>query len=263
MNHEILLRIGGSNEKAFLQNGFLRSAEATARIFHRHNYPEIHLIGSGCAAFRVDADVVSLMPGQAILVPAGVYHCCDTAETGATHVAFQTTAALKSFAFSRLPCDVLDRLAGCIPRLYETADFVCLSGVLALICTSFLPKAAQAEAQPGTGLLRELQDPAVLIDQFISKHYHQPVKLCDLAAYLNYSEKHTERLVKKHTGFTFRDALTEYRLKTADFLAKTTAMPLTEIAAYVGYAGYSGFWKARKAFAEKRDLQTAESVRFP
>ncbi len=100
----------------------------------------------------------------------------------------------------------------------------------------------------GSADLKEITDPAVLIYEFFSMRYNRNIKLSDLAAFLNYSEKHTERLLKKHTGMTFKNKLIEYRMKTAGFLRKSTAMTMTEIAGYVGYSNYSGFWKARKEF---------------
>ena len=68
--------------------------------------------------------------------------------------------------------------------------------------------------------------------------------IADLARQLHFSEKHTARLVLKHTGQTFTQALTAQRMTIARHLAATTDMSLGDISRYVGYRSYSGFWKA-------------------
>ncbi len=50
-----------------------------------------------------------------------------------------------------------------------------------------------------------------------------------------------ERLVIQYTGHTFREELTARRISAANHLLHTTAMPLTEVARYVGYHSYAGF----------------------
>ena len=81
----------------------------------------------------------------------------------------------------------------------------------------------------------------------IHSHFND-VHLCDLARYLHLSERQSERAVIEYTGKTFRDALVEMRMNTAEHLHKTTDMSLTEISQYVGYKSYNGFWKAMKKY---------------
>ena len=49
-----------------------------------------------------------------------------------------------------------------------------------------------------------------------------------------------------HTGRSFRDELTATRMAVADQLIAEGELSLSEIAAYVGYHSYAGFYKAIK-----------------
>ena len=92
----------------------------------------------------------------------------------------------------------------------------------------------------------KIEDYAFIIEEFLKVNYARDVKLSDLAAELNLSETHTERLVKKYTGNTFRQELAEIRIKMAQMLLSSTDMTMAEISEYVGYNSYSGFYKAYK-----------------
>jgi AraC-like DNA-binding protein len=94
------------------------------------------------------------------------------------------------------------------------------------------------QAQPIT-------DYAFLIYEFFSTNYSGDVKLADLADILHLSERQTERLVIEHTGKTFKEEITSMRMEMAQKLI-SAGMPLTEIAQYVGYKSYAGFYKAMK-----------------
>ena len=89
-------------------------------------------------------------------------------------------------------------------------------------------------------------DEGYIICEFFSNHYNGVIKVSDLAKTLGFSEKQTERLVLKFTGRTFKQELVSRRMEMARYLEKNTNMTMTEIALYVGYNSYNGFWKAYK-----------------
>lgn len=95
---------------------------------------------------------------------------------------------------------------------------------------------------------QKIMDYGFLIHEFFSIHYRENVHLGDLARELCLSERQTERLVRAHTGHTFRQELALTRLGIADRLMRMSPMSLTEIAEYVGYESYAGFWKAMKKY---------------
>ena len=89
-------------------------------------------------------------------------------------------------------------------------------------------------------------DYAYLIDAYIEKNYHRPVRLSELAAELCLSERQTQRVIREITGGTFGEFLTAHRLAVAGRLSATTKMTRAEIAAYVGFSTYSGFRRAQR-----------------
>ena len=91
------------------------------------------------------------------------------------------------------------------------------------------------------------------IGHFFDKRHNENVEVKHLANELHLSEMQTQRLVKKYTGMTFGENLRSYRMNVANYLAETTDMSLEEIAREVGYASYSGFWKARQKSIRKNN----------
>ena len=94
--------------------------------------------------------------------------------------------------------------------------------------------------------ISEVTDEGMLIEVFFSTSYNKDVQLSDLAAILHLSERQTERKLIEHTGHTFREELAATRISVAKYLQSTSSMSLSEIATYVGYHSYAGFWKAMK-----------------
>ncbi len=121
-----------------------------------------------------------------------------------------------------------------------------LSSYISLICSNVIDNLCESVA--------ENTDYAYAINEFFGRFYNMKVTVTDLASYLGLSEKQTTRLVKKHTGKTFLQNLLEARMLTADYLSKNTDMPMTEIARYVGYNSYGGFFKAREKYISGHEM---------
>ena len=96
--------------------------------------------------------------------------------------------------------------------------------------------------------LYPVKDYTLQIREFFSLNYHRNIRLSDLAAELFLSTMQTQRVVKKYTGRTFGENLLQQRMTVAENLMQTTDMSMAEIAEYVGYNSYCGFWKAYKKF---------------
>lgn len=242
MIYEIDLCTNSPAKKAFIQNGVFHSGIIT-RIIHNHSYAEIHIIADGCADFYIDGEVRSFSQYDCFIVPAGMYHCCKNAEAQTRHIAFQLTADCVRPSFGRLSPEITAELSCVLADMETSAGCAKLSALLSYVCADFF-----ADNAPK---IKEMSDTAATIHEFISKSYNLDIKLSDLAKELHFSEKQTERLIKKHSGTTFKTLLTRYRMTVADFLKKNTEMSETEIAEYVGYSTYNGYWKAKKKLAEE------------
>ena len=242
MNNEVPILINGVEIKIFLQNGFYDNDVITSHV-HKHNYPEIHLIRGGEAAFRIADKEYTFCDGTAFIIPERTIHYCMRKDEGIKHTAFQLSynfeyAEVKSIRYSGA-----DDLFELIEGIGENHDY---SRICALI--SFL--IAELSDSPAI-LAKPIVDYGFLISDFFSHEYNRDITLSDLAGRLHTSERHAERLVMEHTGNTFIEELTLTRLDMADYLFKTTDMARAEIAEYVGYKSYGGFYKALKRHQAK------------
>jgi len=81
----------------------------------------------------------------------------------------------------------------------------------------------------------------IRIDQFFAENYCVHTTIDDLAAALNYSPTHVNRLLKKYTGMTFSQNLSSARVDAAKKLLKTTKLSIADIAYQCGFHSVRGF----------------------
>lgn len=79
------------------------------------------------------------------------------------------------------------------------------------------------------------------VEEYVAEHYHDAVRLADLAEMLGFSEGHFARIFRKHFGMTFVQYLTEYRIGQSKRLLAETQIPIEQIAYRVGINSYSYF----------------------
>lgn len=236
MNEELTIHLFGTDHKVFLQNGFL-PAFPSEGILHKHAYAEIHVIFEGCLEFRFTDQTMCLSAPALLLIPGDVYHT-TSAEAGTLHSAFQIDRQAdrlrKLTPGSSMIWDFLEEInAGT-----KTGDYTRIHAYITLLCQlSF-------SAPPIT--TDPIRDYRFLINEFFTQNYARNVQLCDLAEVLNLSLRQTERLVIAYTGNSFTRELMVKRVTMARLLQNTTQMSMTQIAQYVGYRTYAGFWKAVK-----------------
>jgi len=82
-----------------------------------------------------------------------------------------------------------------------------------------------------------------LTTAYMEKHYSEPLKLCDLAAFSNYSVRHFTRLFRLCYQVSPMDYLNQLRLDNAVTLLKNPNLSLSEIATLCGFSGSSVFSK--------------------
>ena len=230
---ELLLKIDSRVCRAFLQGGF-HAAKSTPRL-HKHSYAEVHVFSGGCSV-RVEGEDIELAAQEAIVIPAGRYHRIAPAD-GTRRISFQLDAPCPETRRIGLPRGVVEALFSAANEAEADGNLAMLSSYMSLAATALL-----GGRYEGTALC----DYPLLIREFFSRRYSEDVHLSDLAAELHLSERQTERLVEEHTGKSFRDELTDTRMAVADQLIAEGELSLSEIAAYVGYRSYAGFYKARK-----------------
>ncbi len=78
--------------------------------------------------------------------------------------------------------------------------------------------------------------------RYIEEHY-QEASLAELAAAMNYDLPWLSRRIKQVCGKNFKELLQNKRLNRAEFLLRTTRIPVAEISEKVGYDNTSYFYR--------------------
>ena len=237
MNNDLLIQSPRTPQKIFLQGGFWNPITPNTR-FHKHSYTEIHLVHNGCAQIAVDDKMIPLKENHLLLIPKQSLHCCMEQDATTLHTAFQIDLPADKIEFCSLPSSVVDEFFRLILSNPKSIRFPIIYSFISLFC-SYLRSDFQTVADP-------IEDDAFLIREFFSHHYAENVTLSDLALQLHRSERQCERLVRMHTGHSFREELIRTRIEVANHLSKSTDWSLNQISEYVGYRSYAGFWKAMK-----------------
>jgi len=217
-------------------NGFLSSSGKTASNLHKHNFAEIHFITGGNALFLTGGQQTELNSGDIMIIPRGEFHCCTRKDEGVLHNAFQVDFDVKKIGKAHIGSQVISSLFTEIASLRKTGDYTKIYSYISLFCSHLCP-CGKCVASP-------VSDYGFIIQEFISTNYNKKISLSDLAGVLHLSERQTERLVKEHTGSTFRQEVRKIRINVANQLLSSSDMTLSEVAEYVGYESYAGFWKA-------------------
>lgn len=216
---------------------------------HDHPFAEVHIITQGYALYTVDGITHTVSQGGAILIPKSKYHAVDISQTDeedAFRIVFHVDTDTENLSILSFPLALITALADDLqsgvdtPSIYHRLFFLVseLIGKNEFSSTPFL-------------------DHELMIREFFSLNYDKNIRLCDLSRHLCLSDMQTQRLIKKYTGMTFGECLLHQRMTVVQNLMETTSMTLAEIARYVGYNSYCGFWKAyrkHKQETEKQDL---------
>ena len=155
-------------------------------------------------------------------------------------IAFQFEHTTSNFQLKHLPPETLSALIDEIDVAKATQNYKDVVPYISLICC----KLTEDEVEKAT----PITDYAFLIYEFFSSRYNEDVMLSDLAKELRLSERQAQRLIKKHTGKTFGQMMTEKRLSMAKTLLNNSNFSKSEISEKVGFRSYGGFWKAFKKY---------------
>ena len=80
-----------------------------------------------------------------------------------------------------------------------------------------------------------------LLSTYLDSNYTKPLTISGVSAELGYSKNYFCTLFKENFGQSFTNYLCEYRVKRAASVLKSGGMPLSELAAMVGFSDYCYF----------------------
>ena len=240
MHKDITVKIGDGQNRIFLQNGFYNKLFISDKL-HSHGYAEIHLVLGGSLLYRIGEEELTLGDGDMLIIPRGLWHSGRMLSPDTRQAAFQTDLlgeCVEKPSVIHVGSGILRELFSEIDLARESRDYRRISAFAGLLI-SYLPEAEPIEPE-------RITDCGFLIHEFFANRYAEDVSLGDLALDLHLSERQAERMVLKYTGRSFREQLCHARVSAAKRLLGNTTMTLSEIASYVGYKSYAGFWKAMK-----------------
>ncbi len=210
---------------------------------HCHRLGEVHILLSGEADYTIGEKSLVLQTGDAVHIPAKTFHSaiCRSPET--TFLAFSLRNGPREFAFSRLSPALLT-------GLYQASVDSGQKGSLNPLMPYFYILMEQLLHMNGP-TIRESLDYEGMIQRYLDANYAKNLTLSSLAQAVGLSPRQVQRIIQKETGNTYLEEVTNRRMNAARYLEENTSMTSAEIAHYVGYNSYSGYWKARKQYLQR------------
>lgn len=206
---------------------------------HQHGHCEIQVVGSGNVEVTVNNKTILVNENEAILIPHTAFHSTACKAVPESFFSFQLEQHSTEVSVVKLPDGfVKDFFAKLKKGIAENNESLYINQLIFI--TAELTGYNKSHDCP--------KDCKYIISEFFSLNYSKNITVADLAKTLSLSSVQTQRIIKKHTGKTFSKNLLEHRMTVAANLMETTDMTMEEIAAYVGYSSYSGFWKAHKKY---------------
>lgn len=220
--------------------------EMISARWHTHPREEIHLLVDGEAAYEVGGRKFRMCRGDLLLIPRHTLHMLCALRPGTKFYVLDGIVDLAHMQKSHVPEPVLKEIIRAGREVRDGAPVERMTPWITYLLTLLKPEAfARVESRD--------EDVTVLL-RYIAENYQRDITLGDAALAAKLSQRQAQRLIKNETGLTFLEELTRQRMDVAGYLINQGKMSLEEIAQYVGYQSYSGFWKAwqrhRKADAE-------------
>lgn len=219
---------------------------------HRHSFYEVCYVLDGEGEYEDEGVTYTLQAGsQFVSIPGRWHQIRSQGGMKMFYVAYELTTS----GDDRNRSDYETALQeGAIPVIEDNENvsallwralFLEASGSsdfrVRMIAGMLLASFASAFRPSGRKDLPELQPPrsqALLVTmarRFIRDNVSRPLKLGDVAGYLNVSERHLSRLFRLHGGESFGDCLIRERLRQAESMLRTTVLTTKEVAEAAGF----------------------------
>ena len=227
-----------------------KATPLTGMSIHNHYFAEIHLVLEGSILFSVEQQQYEVSAGQAILLPATIFHSSVALQPGTTEYAFNLTADITG-------CHTAAYSKEIVAEIKEAMDVCNRLGQVAPMIPWFFRFVTDLVLK---GRFQEFGhiNYSHLIHEYLNDRYNRSPSLLELAQYLGISVKQTQRIIQKETGHTFTQEVVARRMHIAEHLFQHSNMTNEEIAVFVGYQTYAGFWKARKRFLKAKNEGSAQ-----
>lgn len=244
-----------------LNNGFHKGVERSVN-YHFHSFYEVHIPVSGNLHILVEDKDIFLKPGMICVIPPNSVHYVFHDEN-AFRISYrfqfsyrrnEQDAYLQSFSdayekitdvavledsqiYQKYISVAIDNLLQSRPEFMIAEPLFLANYEIALLLNQAKDSALSFQENYSDTLLAED------MEDFFNYHYNQAISIADLAAYLKFSKRHTERIMQNLFGMSFQEMLNKKRLEAAKLLLRISDLPITEIAQQVGYSDQNYFYR--------------------
>jgi AraC family transcriptional regulator, transcriptional activator of pobA len=250
--------------------------ESAAEHAHAHDFLVIAYFERGAGAFRLDDQVWPIAPGDAFVIAPGEVvrvaaddHVrdaeCWTVFFSPEVIADGWLGSLLTWRSHPLLFPFIGRAAGGAQRLrVPQEERPVVSGHVAAMerelreprdgsseavlahLTLLLVSLSRISVDVGADLRLRNEPLLAAVFEFIEEHYHEPISLSDIAASVGLTPGHLTTVVRRKTGRTAQQWITERRMGDARKLLRGTDLPVEAIATRTGFRQPSFFIKQFK-----------------
>ncbi|MDQ0360114.1 AraC family transcriptional regulator [Breznakia pachnodae] len=241
---------------------------------HRHNYIELSYVYSGSMTHQIEEKEVTIQQGELILLNQNIEH--EIQFTGEDDIIFNFIIRPEfleflssmvdeqnevfNFIFQALYSydnsgeflvfktavneEVRDIVANIITKIYrpQMNNDLTLKLLVGLLLTELINRPDQIEAYRNESY-EKLISSSIL--KYINTNYKEG-SLKVLSKQIHQPDYKICKIIKKHTGSTFKQLVQNERLKNSESLLKTTNMAVVDVMEAVGYENITYFYKIFK-----------------
>ena len=213
---------------------------------HIHEYSELAFTEEGVTTVFVDGKKHRVPAGHLIFILPNSIHEYSDETPSKMRCAVFSNDHIPAF-FDRIgkmrPEDPVVDLRG-RPELLralaeaDPANTLLLCGILSLVCEALL---SSTPLVPAIGAQNAIWGEVI---EYVSNHFCEDIRLCDLAKRLGYHEKYLSSVLHALTGMNFRTFLASYRINYAKLLLRGKGgekKQIAEIARQCGFASINSF----------------------
>ena len=252
-----------------------QNSGAVSQSPHYHDYFQISYITAGSVDHRQGADTVKLQAGDAFIVPPGFVHRIqfnepdtsiltlafqdslllqDLPHSGASHflkelhrnhdtgnISLRLTpdASQQATLLSLLQCLLREKVSLCPPELSAIPSLIC--SVVYLLAQCYYRNAAPSRHPWSEHDREQLLRRCVV---YLDTHYTEVISTDEIAKQFGLSRSALSSAFQQHTGLPLHKYIAQKRIQKAQALIRTrTDLPLSEVAAKVGYEDNSTFYR--------------------
>ncbi len=242
---------------------------------HYHNNYELYYMVNGTTKYFISDEIFRVENGNFVLVPKRMFHKTDSEDcmhndrillsfdddllTEDTLIYLDELCRTKLICLAADNVEKFESLLLKIEKEYESPDEYSPSVIRHLILY-LLTELCRCKLDNIT-VVDSSSELINKVSKYISENYNHPISLYDLSVKFSVSESHLSRLFKSVSGMGVNQFITHVRIMNAEYLLKTTRLPITEVSARCGFNDSNYFSTVFKRLRGTTPLKYAAAYR--